>query len=94
MFWELSPNRLKPYLIAYDNIEKRKNRDMWIQGLYIMNAVGACFSKDAKYPSEPIDFTPKTIEEQVEEADFKFRQYAMARNEKNKKSECHGAPQE
>jgi hypothetical protein len=29
----------------------------WLNGIYVAKAIASCFSKNSKYPQEPIDFT-------------------------------------
>lgn len=52
---------------------KRRNEEMWLQGLYINNAVTVAIntffgkSKSVKYLEKPLDILPKTKEEKEQE---------------------------
>lgn len=85
-FWKLNFRKLHPYIVA-DNIKReRENYMMWLQGLYIYDAVGAVVGsalskpgrKKPEYLKEPIRITPYTEAEkrqkQQEEID-KFLKY-------------------
>lgn len=85
-FWKLNFRTLHPYIVA-DNIKReRENYMLWLQGLYVYNAVGAVVGsilskpghKRPEYLSEPIRITPFTEAEkrqrQQEEMD-KFLNY-------------------
>lgn len=66
-FWEMNPNRLKPYLKADDLRRERENHLAWLNGLYVYNAVSSALSAMGKkkhpYLKEPIPFTVGEIEE-------------------------------
>lgn len=66
IFWNLSPNKLKPFAKANEMKIKQKNCEMWMQGFYMMSAIGACFSKSSKYPNKPINFYSKKSKEEIE----------------------------
>ena len=67
-FWKLNFKKLHPYIVA-DNIKReRENYMLWLQGLYIYDAVGAVVGaalskpghKKPEYLKEPIRITPLT----------------------------------
>lgn len=68
-FWYGEPTLAEVYRKADAIRRSRKNQELWLEGIYMMNAlsatVGNMFSKGQKnqYPSEPL---PITLEEQQE----------------------------
>lgn len=68
----------------YDRIDYTS----WLQGRYLMQAVGACFSKKSQYPTQPYSY--KNIEQnenisdelRAEIAAKKFEAYAEVFNKK------------
>lgn len=70
-FWNLNIRTLRPYLMAEDIKREQQNYFLWLQGVYIYDAVGtvvgnALSKKGAKkheYVKEPIRITPLTEEE-------------------------------
>lgn len=68
-FWEDDPKLAAWYRKADDMRRRRKNQELWLEGVYMMNAlsatVGNMFSKGSKhqYPEEPLAIT---VEEQAE----------------------------
>ena len=65
-FWHGDYTMLKHYERAHDYRVEEQNQQMWLQGLYIHNAVlvaidrGVNGGKKSKYLEKPIDFFPKT----------------------------------
>lgn len=63
LFLSLNPRTIKPFQTAYKQRKDEEiatmNYSAWLQGLYVAHAIGSCFSKNSKYPSQPIDFTGK-----------------------------------
>lgn len=68
-FWEGDPSLVRAYRTADRINRRRRNEEMWLNGLYMMEAlsstVGNMFAKGAthQYPHEPF---PITLEEQEE----------------------------
>ena len=87
-FFELSPNKLKPFGKAKELKRDNENELCWIHGFYIMSAVASALSANNQYLEQPIDFNkkPLTPEEQFERfgvwAD-KFNQERHNKNESN-----------
>lgn len=56
-FWSLNPRIMDIYQKAYIQKKKEEFEQIetmaWLNGRYVMSAVGACFSKNAKYPELP-----------------------------------------
>lgn len=83
-YWNKDPKLCRAYFKAFQITERRKNIDLWKQGLYMYNAICAvapalhAFAKDPKpspYLSEPIPFTQR---EQKEYEENKRKQEAQA----------------
>jgi len=62
-FWYGSNDRPKYYREAHKLRNKAKNQEMWIAGMYTVDAITASLDKKAKYPKEPYDLFKKTAEE-------------------------------
>ena len=80
-FDSLNPRKLKPFRKAYKQRKDEEiattNYSAWLQGLYVANAIGACFSKNGKYMSQPIDMTGKNKLTLSQKAEL----WALAMNE-------------
>lgn len=63
VFWELNPKYMYIYQDAYikEKEERVKMLDVaaYYQGLYNVQAIAACFSKNVKYPKKPLSLEPK-----------------------------------
>jgi hypothetical protein len=63
LFPQLNPRKIEPFKKAFKQRKEEEiatmNYNAWLNGLYVTHAVGACFSKNSKYPSQPIDITGK-----------------------------------
>lgn len=90
-YWYDDPSLLKHYLKADEIKRRRKNQELWLQGLYVHIAVGDLvpvlnpFSKDHKakpYLKEPIPITEKEQEEKRLERIDKWTKSMMAKVEK------------
>lgn len=60
-FDDSTPNDLQCYVDADDLLRKKKDADMWQQGMYVMSAFSVALSKafggkksHAKYPDQPL----------------------------------------
>lgn len=63
-YWYGDPELVKVYYETYKYKRKEKNEELWLQGLYIAQAISSCFSEGKrKYPDKPLDIYPKTAEE-------------------------------
>ena len=84
-FWDDRPELVKLYQKADEMKNKRKNQEMWLQGIYMRYAlastVGNMFTKKksdmVEYPSEPLPITKA-------EAELKKEREAKAAYEKLK----------
>lgn len=58
VFWHLNPRTLQPFIMAYEQKQKddmeRLDYSAWLNGLYVMRAVGAAFSDKVKYFEKPL----------------------------------------
>ena len=85
-FWHGKPILAKWYRDKHLLEIEQRNQEMWMQGLYIFDAVAVavsnCFSKRKnKYISEPIRIIPKTEEELKAEAEETRRKMVERLNE-------------
>lgn len=96
IFWDLNPKRLEPWKRMYEfqQQEKADNDDYmaWLQGRYVLEAVGSMFDKNFQYPTEPHSVLQRR-EEQDEAnqiASDRFWAFAMAFNKRfeNKEQEA------
>lgn len=79
-FWTCHPSRYKFYREAHKLKTEMRNQEMWLQGLYIHNAVSVsihnAFSKTPqKYMEKPLRLTPLTEEEKKAEEDKKREEF-------------------
>ena len=95
-FWNDDPVLVKAYRKADDIRRKRENTALWLQGIYVAEAlsatVGNMFSKGQKhqYPAEPFPISQAEHEERVEREQkarmerikAKFTARALAMNSK------------
>lgn len=81
-FWYGSLDRLEAYWQANQYSIERRNQELWVQGIYIREAVASCLVKNAKYPEKPHRLTEMTDAEKEAENKRKveqFREVLMAR---------------
>lgn len=87
-FWRMNPKTLERRLPYFEEIQKRKQQEMytnaWLAGRYVQMAVSANLSKCFKYPDEPPDLyaEEETVEEATIKAALKFREFANAHNKR------------
>lgn len=66
-YWHGDYTALPYYRKAYALKRQEANEKLWLQGIYIMNAIGCMIPKtDIKYPEEPYALTQKEKDEQAE----------------------------
>lgn len=73
-FWNESLDRLGVYWQKHQFDVEARNQELWLQGLYIRNAVASCLDKKAKYPEKPHRITAMTEQEKEEENRRKVEQ--------------------
>lgn len=68
-FWYESLDRLHDYWQANQYSIERRNQELWVQGMYIMEAVAVVFDPKhkAKYPDKPYRITEMTDAEREAE---------------------------
>lgn len=74
-FWYGEPERVVAYREANIIKSKKKNQEMWINGMYMISAIQKALDAKgkAKYPEKPFDIFPKTEAEKKEEAEKQRR---------------------
>lgn len=64
---KMTPSAIKLAIEAYwkrqKNYWERAEYQSWLSGLYVMNAIGASFSRKHKYPKNPMEQQQVTQEE-------------------------------
>lgn len=75
VFWNLNPKYMYMYQKEYirEKEEQIKLMDIsaYYNGMYVQQAIAACFSKNAKYPKKPLLFEKEFIKsEQFEEQEL------------------------
>lgn len=76
-YWHGDPTHLKYYVKAHEFKNEQRNEELWLQGLYIHNAVGVVLSNafakkgttPEKYMEKPIRITPLSEEEKQRNAE-------------------------
>lgn len=77
-FWLLSPRKLEPFLESHKMKQAQQNKIAWLNGIYVSHAISAAFSKNHKYPSEPIEINP-SVENKISDEE-KFAMWASVAN--------------
>ena len=77
LFWNDRPELVKAYREAFEINNKKRNQELWMQGIYFQAAIGSTvgnmFSKSAKnkYPDAPL---PITMEDMKKERERKAKE--------------------
>ena len=79
-FWNQSIDRFEAYWQANQFSIERRNQELWLQGLYIQEAVAAVLDTKhrAKYPEKPHRITELTESEKEAEAKRKVEEFRAA----------------
>ena len=90
LFWKLNPKTIEPFIESFKNKKHQQidqiNLQAWINGLYVMHAVAAVFSKNANYFDEPISFLDRS-EDNKQSLDLKkFESFAILYNNEYEKN--------
>ncbi|MBE6721836.1 hypothetical protein [Caproicibacterium amylolyticum] len=89
-FWNAEPELFWLYVNAYNikheaEIElwqQRADTAAWLQGYYVMQAVGACLTDSVQYPTKPESMlAPKSKQESVKEQQQSMETYFRKRSE-------------
>lgn len=93
-YWYHDPKELLLFIKAEKIRQRKRNNEMWLQGAYIYNAIGALvpvlnpFSKEHRakpYLKQPIPISEEEVAEQEQEKYERFVDYMMKRVEASKK---------
>jgi hypothetical protein len=89
LYWRGDPDAVRAYRRAFEMIEKREHRKIWIQGLYNYEAIGDMVpvlrpfaragTRPEPYPSEPHPFTAQEVREKREREEEQKAQEVRAR---------------
>lgn len=82
-YWEGSPSLVKFYRKASELRNKRKNEELWLQGLYISNALNVSFANFGKALSKKTGSVEKYIERPIPISRLEIRE-EEERKEKEK----------
>lgn len=89
LFWTLDPKSLAPFVKAFALKQKYDDVCNWQLGIYIQQAIAACFNKSAKYPNKPMladksvtPPKPETPEQKQQRMKDAFMRHAMLMNRK------------
>lgn len=77
LFWHLNPTKLVPFRKTYEKKIEMQDMVSWQTGRYVMEAIGACFSKECKYPQTP--YSKQKDQVQLTDAE-KFAMFAAKHN--------------
>lgn len=95
-YWEGDPNLAIAYRKAHEINLRRKNEELWLQGVYMRYAMSSVMDgKKCPYPTEPLAITPQEIREKKErEAKARFDKMKammnMAQKQLNRKGDTNG----
>lgn len=81
-FWEQDPELINVFIKAEKIRQQKKNNEMWLQGIYNLQAIASCFSKKAKYPKQPIPITDQEIQNKREYNLQAFREMLINKSQK------------
>ena len=93
-YWESDPMLVKYCRQADEMRNERKNQELWLQGLYFYNALGAIMpaekgQEQPKYPEKPFSLTKREIERDKLESERRvfekgkaFMEHFMSRTNK------------
>ena len=66
-YWHGDYTRLPYYRKAYALKRREENEKLWMQGIYILRAIGSIVpGSNSKYPDEPLPLTEEEANEQEE----------------------------
>ena len=95
LFWKLNPKKLEAFAKAYEEKIELLNTCMdtaaWLNGMYVLNAIGAAFGKHSnKYPEKPNTQRDFALEERMRIRKFfdSHSEYMREKREKKKKAEA------
>lgn len=88
-YWNGDPDLVKAYRQAFNIRLEQRNNELWLQGLYILDAlsvvIGNSFGgkgqKKRKYMENPIRITPLTEQEKIEQQQREWEKIDRALHE-------------
>ena len=92
-YWNSDPYLLRFYSDAQKQRNRRRNEELWLQGIYIAEAVASVLSDKKhphKYPKEPFELYPKPKTAETERQ--KIIDYFTKMKEKWDKSNGRSSP--
>lgn len=96
-FWNQEPALVIPYRRAEEHRLRRRERELWSQGLYLRSAVASLLCEGASYPEAPLPVTKDEAEarrRQQEAARLALEKAHMAQwvaeFQRRKEGEAHG----
>jgi len=66
-FWEEDSCLATYYREAHEISNRQHNQEMWVQGMYFLEAIGSIMDKNHKYPDKPYALTQEEKEEREEQ---------------------------
>lgn len=89
--WQMTPREIRLYYEGYckalqerlENEARQADINAWTSGIYVAQAIGACFSKQGKYPQRPMSYKEpeKTASQMAAEFAAFAEKYNAARGE-------------
>lgn len=87
LFWTLNPKTLSPFIKAFSLRQQYDDTLAWNNGRYIALAISSNFSKEQKYPRQPLlkdrnvdeILKPKSEEEKAKESQEEIKRKFMER---------------
>lgn len=87
LFWTLNPKTLSPFIKAFSLRQQYDDTLAWNNGRYIALAIASNFSKEQKYPRQPLlkdrnvdeILKPKSEEEKAKESQEEIKRKFMER---------------
>lgn len=77
VFWHLNPEKLKPFKEAYQKRLEMEEFARWRNGMYVMQAISACFG--GTYPENPLGLKPENQGNVEEEEELTEEEIVCAR---------------
>lgn len=68
-FWDGTPEDLKPYVIAFNNMQKRNDENNWQLGMYVQSAVSTAVSNCLYGKKSHAEYLKKPLYKLQEEKD-------------------------
>ena len=65
-YWNGDPAKLPYFRRAYALQREEVNQQLWLQGVYILRAIGCLVPDGEPYPSEPLPLTDEDVKAQEE----------------------------